>query len=279
MSTSGQSRYATVNGTNLHYVEWGGEGATPIVLLHGLRAYGHWYDDFAEAAKGRYRVIAPDLRGRGASEWAKDADYSTDAYVRDLEGLTDHLGLSRFILGGHSLGGVIVANYAARHPDRVASLVIIDMSPDVNPVGIARIRRELGETPEEFASLDQARAFLRGLHPRASDEHRATRLQWMLEEKPDGKIVWRFDGEIRKPRALDPPARTWTAFKGIRCPTLIVRGARSDIVALESAEAVVKTIAGSRRVEIPEAAHMVAEDNPNAFNAAVLEFLAAQPSL
>ena len=279
MSTSGQSRYATVNGTNLHYVEWGAPTATPIVLLHGLRAYAHWYDDFAEAAKDRYRVIAQDLRGRGASEWAKDADYSTDAYVRDLEGLTDHLGLSRFILGGHSLGGVIVANYAARHPDRVAALLILDMSPDVNPAGIERIRRELGETPEEFASWDQARAFLRRLHPRASDEHRATRLQWMLEEKPDGKIVWRFDGEIRKPRALDPPERTWTAFKGIRCPTLIVRGALSDIVALESAEKVVQTIAGSRRVEIPEAAHMVAEDNPKAFNAAVLEFLAAQPAL
>jgi len=279
MSTSGQSRYATVNGTNLHYVEWGSPSATPIVLLHGLRAYAHWYDDFAEAAQNRYRVIAQDLRGRGASEWAKDADYSTDAYVRDLEGLTDHLGLSRFILGGHSLGGVIVANYAARHPDRVAALLILDMSPDVNPAGIERIRRELGETPEEFASWDQARAFLRRLHPRASDEHRATRLQWMLEEKPDGKIVWRFDGEIRKPRALDPPERTWAAFKGIRCPTLIVRGALSDIVALESAEKVVQTIAGSRRVEIPEAAHMVAEDNPKAFNAAVLEFLAAQPSL
>ena len=279
MSTSGQSRYATVNGTNLHYVEWGSPSATPIVLLHGLRAYAHWYDDFAEAAPNRYRVIAQDLRGRGASEWAKDADYSTDAYVRDLEGLTDHLGLSRFILGGHSLGGVIVANYATRHPDRVAALLILDMSPDVNPAGIERIRRELGETPEEFASWDQARAFLRRLHPRASDEHRATRLQWMLEEKPDGKIVWRFDGEIRKPRALDPPERTWAAFKGIRCPTLIVRGALSDIVALESAEKVVQTIAGSRRVEIPEAAHMVAEDNPKAFNAAVLEFLAAQPSL
>jgi len=279
MSTSGQSRYATVNGTNLHYVEWGSPSVTPIVLLHGLRAYAHWYDDFAEATQNRYRVIAQDLRGRGASEWAKDADYSTDAYVRDLEGLTDHLGLSRFILGGHSLGGVIVANYATRHPDRVAALLILDMSPDVNPAGIERIRRELGETPEEFASWDQARAFLRRLHPRASDEHRATRLQWMLEEKPDGKIVWRFDGEIRKPRALDPPERTWAAFKGIRCPTLIVRGALSDIVALESAEKVVQTIAGSRRVEIPEAAHMVAEDNPKAFNAAVLEFLAAQPSL
>ena len=279
MSASGQSRYATVNGTNLHYVEWGSPTATPLVLLHGLRAYGYWYDDFAEAAKDRYRVLAQDLRGRGASEWAKDADYSTDAYVRDLEGLTDHLGLRRFFLGGHSLGAVIVANYAAKHPDRVAALLILDMSPDVNPAGVERIRRELGETPEEFASWDQARAFLRRLHPRASDGHLATRLQWMLEEKANGKIVWRFDGEIRKPRALDPPERTWAAFKGIRCPALIVRGALSDIVALESAEKVVQTIPGSRRVEIPEAAHMVAEDNPEAFNAAVLEFLGAQPSV
>jgi len=277
MSASGQSRYATVNGTNLHYVEWGSPTAPPVVLLHGLRAYGHWYDDFAEAAKDRYRVIAPDLRGRGASEWAKDADYSTDAYVRDLEGLIDHFGLRRFFLGGHSLGGVIVANYAAKHPDRVAALVIVDMSPDVDPAGLERIKRELSETPEEFASAEQARAFLRRLHPRASDGHLATRLQWMLEEKPDGTIVWRFDGEIRKPRALDPPERTWAAFKGIRCPTLIVRGALSDIVTLESAEQVVQTIPGSRRAEVPEAAHMVAEDNPEAFNAAVLEFLGAQP--
>ena len=140
MTTSGQSRYATVNETNLHYVEWGSASAPPIVLCHGLRAYGHWFDDFAEVAKDRYRVIAQDLRGRGASEWAKDADYSTDAYVADLEGLVDHLGLSRFILGGHSLGGVIVAHYAARHPERVAALLILDMTPDVDPAGIQRIR-------------------------------------------------------------------------------------------------------------------------------------------
>lgn len=279
MTTSGESRYATVNGTNLHYVEWGSPTATPVVLLHGLRAYGHWYDDFAEAAQGRYRVIAPDLRGRGASEWAKDADYGTDAYVADLEGLVDHLGLSRFVLGGHSLGGVIVAHYASRHPDRVAALLILDMSPDTDPAGVQRIRRELGETPEAFASWAEARAFLRRLHPRASDEHLATRLHWMLTEGADGKITWRFDGEIRKPRSLDPPERTWKAFEGIRCPTLLVRGALSDIVARESAEKVTRVIAGSRMVEIPEAAHMVAEDNPKAFNAAVLEFLAAQPTL
>jgi pimeloyl-ACP methyl ester carboxylesterase len=279
MSTSGQSRYATVNGTNIHYVEWGRQGATPILLLHGLRAYGHWYDDFAEAAKDRYRVIAPDLRGRGASEWAKDADYSTDAYVRDLAGLVDGLGLSRFILGGHSLGGVIVANYTARYPERVAALLILDMTPDVDPAGIQRIRRELAETPEEFASWDEARAFLRRLHPRASDAHRATRLPWMLEEGPGGKIVWRFDKEIRKPASLDPPERTWAAFKTLRCPTLLVRGAVSDIVAAESVQKVAAAIPASKAVEIPEAGHMVAEDNPQAFNAAVLEFLAAQPSL
>jgi esterase len=279
MTTSGQSRYATVNGTNLHYVEWGAEGATPIVLLHGLRAYGHWYDDFAQAAQGRYRVIAPDLRGRGASEWAKDADYGTDAYVADLEGLVDHLGLSRFILGGHSLGGVIVAHYTARHPERVAALLILDMSPDTDPAGVQRIRKELSETPEEFPSRDAARAFLRRLHPRASEAHLATRLEWMLTDAPDGKIAWRFDGEIRKPRAFDPPERTWKAFEGIHCPTLLVRGALSDIVARESAEKVTKVIPGSRLVEIPGAAHMVAEDNPAAFNAAVLDFLTAQPAL
>jgi pimeloyl-ACP methyl ester carboxylesterase len=274
MSDSGRSQYATVNGAKIHYVEWGRHDAPPVVLLHGLRAYGHWFDDFAEAAHDRYRVIAPDLRGRGASDWASDADYGIDTYVRDLEGLVDHLGLARFVLGGHSLGGAIVSNYAARHPDRLAALLILEMSPDIDPAGLQRIRRELAATPEQFDSWEQARAFLRPLHARASEDHFRTRLAWMLKEASGGKIVWRLDGEIRNPsRNPDPTVRMWAALEGVRCPTLIVRGAASDIVPRESVDKMTKVIAGSRLVEIPEAAHMVAEDNPKAFNAAVLEFL------
>jgi pimeloyl-ACP methyl ester carboxylesterase len=276
MSDSGRSQYATINGAKIHYVEWGRQGAPPIVLLHGLRAYGHWFDDFAEAAHDRYRVIAPDLRGRGASDWAKDGDYGIDAYVRDLEGLVDQLGLARFILGGHSLGGAIVVNYAARHPERVAALLILEMSPDVDPAGLQRIRRELAATPEAFDSWEQARAFLRPLHARASEDHFRTRLAWMLKEAPGGKIVWRLDGAIRNPqRSLDPTAGMWAALERVRCPTLIVRGAVSDIVSRESVDQMTRIVAGSRAVEIPEAAHMVAEDHPKAFNAAVLEFLGA----
>lgn len=272
--THAAEKYVTANGLRLHYVDWGNEGAPPMVLLHGLRAYGHWFDEFAEAARDRYRLLALDQRGRGESDWARDGDYTTDAYVADLEAFVDALKLERFVLGGHSMGGTNVINYAARHPDRLAALLILESAPELDPAGIGRIRRELAATPRDFDSWEAARAFLRTRHERPSDEHIRTRLRWMLKETPDGRITWRLDPAIFDPRLTpDPPARTWARLDKIRCPTLVVRGGLTDLVTVETVERMVATIPGSRWVEIPEAGHMVLEDNPPAFNAAVMGFL------
>ncbi len=276
MSTGTSRRSGTVNsgGLALFYQEWGAADAPPVVLLHGLRAYGQWFEEFCEAAADRFRLIALDQRGRGRSAWAGAGGYTTDHYVADLEALVRQLGLKRFALVGHSMGGVNVSHYAARHPEGVQAVVIVDIAPEFAPEGLARIRAELGRTPPSFATLDEAQGFLKTIHPRATPRSLTTRLEWMLVRQDDGRYGWRIDPQIFDPNMRpDPPERLWQALAAIRCPTLLVRGAITDLVTRECAERVVATLVAGELVEIPGAGHMVVEDNPRDFTAAVVPFL------
>ncbi len=278
MPTQATSRFETINGLKLHYVDWGNEHATPqttpIVCLHGLRAYGHWFDEFAQVVKDRYRVLALDQRGRGETDWAPDGNYTREAYVSDVEAFVDTLQLDKVILVGHSMGGLNAIHYTARHPDRVLALCVLDIGPEVDPVGMQRMRTELGETPAGFDSRQEAKAFLKQRHPKASEENRQTRLKWMLKEGSEGKIEWRIDQAIFDPNLRpDPVEETWALLKKIQCPTLIVRGGVSDVLTVDTCEKMVELIPRSQWVEIPNAGHMVIEDNPVAFNAAMLDFL------
>lgn len=273
MSSQATSRYATINGLRMHYVEWGDAQATPIVCLHGLRAYGHWFDELAVAVSDRYRVLAPDQRGRGETDWAADGDYTREAYVSDVEAFVETLQLGRFILIGHSMGGLNAIHYAARHPGRVLALSILDIGPEIDPTGMQRIRAELGETPAGFDSWQAAKAFLKMRHPKASEENRQTRLTWMLKEGADGRIAWRIDQAIFDPNLKpDDPQQTWDLLSQIRCPTLILRGGESDVLGVDTCQKMLTRIPDGRWVEIPGAGHMVIEDNPEACNAALLDF-------
>jgi pimeloyl-ACP methyl ester carboxylesterase len=263
----------TVEGTKQHYEVWGDPAHPAVVLVHGLRAYGRWFEPVAQALKGQYWVIAPDLRGRNLSPWAADGDYSIEAYVQDLAALADHCGVDEFALGGHSLGGTIIANFIQRFPDRVAAAILFDASPEADPAGVARIKSEVAATPQRFGSMDAAAQFLRALHKRASDADFAIRLQSMLSEDADGGVQFRIDPACtRQPPA--PAAESWQAFGSIRCPTLQLRGLESDILSTAHFERIRAMLPGCENIEIPAAAHMVVEDNPAATAAAVAAFLA-----
>ena len=274
MATEPTSAYVVINGLKLHYVEWGDANATPMVMLHGLRAYAHWFDEFAAVVKDRFRVLALDQRGRGNSEWAADGDYSREAYVSDLAAFIDALGLDKVVLVGHSMGGLNCLHYAAREPETVLAFIDVDIGPEIAPDGMARIRKELGATPDRFASWDEAAAFLKTNHARASAANRETRRQWMFREGANGAIEWRLDPAIFDPKIRqDPVEHTWSALTEIRCPTLIVRGGITDILTSEACDEMVARMPNCRWVEIPDAGHLVIEDNPDAFNTAALEFL------
>lgn len=272
MSASPASHFAALNGIRSHYVTWGTPGTPALVAVHGLRAYGRWFDPLGAALAERFFVVAPDLRGRNLSEWAKDGDYRLEAYVADVVALADHLGLDRFALVGHSLGGTIATSLAARHQGRVAALVLLDSSPEPGAEGMTRIRAEVARTPPAFKGWDEARAFLRTIHRTASEDHIATRLQCMLKEAGDGSLVWRIDFACAKV-ALNTPEQEWGILQRLRCPVQIVRGDSSDILTAETFREFRRRMPGVDCAEVANAGHMLLEDNPDAVVAAIADFV------
>jgi pimeloyl-ACP methyl ester carboxylesterase len=112
------------------YFDDGGSGGVPILLLHSSAgSTEHWVAQLAHLRR-RHRVIALDLRGHGRSRPPADGDYTIPALARDVAEAVDFLGLSRFVLVGHSLGGAAAVEYAGRHPDRVAGLLLLDPASD-----------------------------------------------------------------------------------------------------------------------------------------------------
>ena len=275
-----QDKTITVNGLNLHYLDWGTPDAPPLVLLHGLRGHAHSWDDVSAATCQQFRVLALDQRGRGDSDWAKDGDYTTEAYVADLAAFSDALGLDSFILCGHSMGGRNSMTFAGRYPEKLQKLIIVDVGPQSDPRGTERIAREIQEVPEEFDSFEAVVEHMGKQNRFASDSVLRRRLQYATRQLPSGKFAWRYDQAIRADRrqgAEIPPAAPsvdlWPVLVGIPCPTLVVRGTETDLLPLEVAHRMIRNLPQGRLVEVPRAGHMVFEDNPNDFIAALHDFL------
>jgi pimeloyl-ACP methyl ester carboxylesterase len=270
-----QDKTVTANGLRLHYLDWGAAGNPPMVLLHGLRGHAHSWDDFSAAMCEDYHILALDQRGRGDSEWARDGVYTTEAYVADLLGFSTALGLASFVLVGHSMGGRNGMAFSARYPDKVQKLVVVDIAPGGASPGGTRIRQEILAVPEEFDSFDAVVDYMSKQNRYAAPEVLRRRLLYATKPLPNGKIGWRYDRAIRAQWRQGPsaPEDLWPAWGRITCPTLIVRGADSDILSPEAAQQMLATLPLASEVEIPRATHMVFEDNPEAFLAAVRPFL------
>lgn len=125
-------QYINTNGIRLHYVDHGGTGEV-LILLHGLTANAHFFDGLIHAGlNASLHVVAVDLRGRGLSD-KPDSDYSMDTHAQDILGLLDALDLPEAVIGGHSFGGLLTMYIAAKYPERVKKMVILDagvMHPD-----------------------------------------------------------------------------------------------------------------------------------------------------
>ena len=118
------SGVAAIGDLNLHYLDWGGDG-DPLLALHGLASSGHWYRRVAPFLTTRYRIIAPDQRGHGATTQAPSG-YDWQTLAEDAVRLLDHFGISRAPVLGHSWGGHVASNLAMRFPDRITRVVMID---------------------------------------------------------------------------------------------------------------------------------------------------------
>jgi pimeloyl-ACP methyl ester carboxylesterase len=267
----------TINGLRLHYTEWGEAKAQPVVMLHGITGHARTWDHEAARLAARWRVLCLDQRGHGDSEAPPDGNYSDTTLASDLAGFVNGLALARFRLVGLSLGGRVAMTYAGSHPGRVERLVVVDMGPEIAPAGRGRVGAGMASTPERFATLEDAVAYARAGQPRYAEAKLRHRVTHGLRALADGGFTWKYDRALREAvRAgrLRPQLDLWPLWQAIDCPTLIVRGAESDVLAPETARRMVQTQPRARLVEVPAAGHSVPGDQPEAFQRVLEEFLA-----
>jgi len=266
----------TVGGLALHYVTWGHDSAPAVVLLHGITGHARSWDGLARELAGDFHVIALDQRGHGDSARAPDGDYSLAAMAGDFAGFVDALGLERFAVVGLSMGGRVSIAYAGGHAARIDRLCIVDIGPEIHPPGVERIRQMMAGAPERIESVEQAVQFVLRANPRMAEAGLRERLRHGLRPLPDGGFEWKYDKALREMMRQGGRRETmdlWEPLRRISAPTLLVRGAESDVLSPEIAKRMIEALPDGRLVEIPGASHTVPADQPEAFARAVRAFL------
>ena len=273
---SPEDKFVTVHGMKFHYLDWGNEGRPKMVLLHGGAQTAHMWDFFSLAMRDDWHIVALDQRGHGDSAWADDGDYSTAAHVGDIHAVTDSIGFDRFVLIGLSMGGRNSYGFAAAHPEKVRAMVPVDVGPEIEVEGRKHIQEFL-ENTEVFESFDWLVERVKEYNHRREEKQIRGSLINNLRRMEDGRWTWKHDrrGGIRRDRGGEITEGAWEDVRSIRCPTLIVRGADSDIFSRQTAQKMLDIIPDGRMVEVPKAGHLVPGDNPVAFEDAVRRFLAA----
>ena len=283
------SKHVTgAHGIDLHLLEWSQEGV-PLLLLHGFGNDAHIWDDFAPAVAPHYRTVALDHRGHGDSAWDPDERYEHEIMVEDVECACDALGIERLVLVGHSLGGRISTLFAGKHPERIAGLVLVDIGPDLDPRGISRIRSETEASIDPvFGSVDDYMRLLSLHYPAAQPQALLRMARHGLRQRPEGGFALKMDPALRaafreaetpedaEQREREMSAAQWEALRRVAAPTLVVRGAASDVLAPEVADRMVdEVLENGRLAVVPQASHSVMTDNPEGFREAVTDFVLA----
>ena len=282
--------WATIGELRVRYLDWGGDGE-PVVLMHGLASSAHWYELVASHLRHKYRLFAADARGHGQTTQAMGG-YDWHTLSVDAVGLMDHLGVSRAAVFGHSWGATVALNVAARFPDRIGALGLIDggVSRGGGPrepweVVKARARpRDLTGNREQF--LDRLRQQLSFCW----NEQIERIVQTMVYEDEEGQIqdILRPENHLQVMRAMwEEPASE--IYSRIACPTVIIPAGRRSSEARDNPEeravserarqkqagvdAAGKAIPQSRVHWIPDTVHDIGYHKPKELARVIDEFL------
>ena len=265
-----------MRGLRFHYRDWPSQraGVPDLVLLHGFTGHARSWDAFAEAMSDRYRVLALDQRGHGETAWAAADKYGAGEMVDDLAAFVAALRLQRFTLLGLSMGGNVAIHYGGRRPPELARLVIVDIAPEIVATGAARIQTGV-RAKDTFESRDEAFAAARAANPTPPEAHHRHRVDHSLMRTEDGRWTWRYDRALRAPTTVRPrdPEAAWRACANIVAPTLIIRGALSDVLSPEVAQRMLEVIPDARLTLVENSGHSVPLDAPEGFQAAARAFL------
>ena len=298
-----RSQVITLGGVSFHYLDWGNDGAPPVVLLHGFAGHARQWRFAAEALHPHFHVLALDQRGHGDSDWTET--YGSRVMVEDLARFVDALDLHHVTIVGQSMGGMNAMAYAAMHPERIDRVVLGDIGPETASAGVQRIREHVQQR-DTFSSVDDAFEFERSQNPRAQDWMLRERVEHNLRELPDGSLTWKYDKALRENmgRQPEPSAREagtppsseagpkrpgaggaesgraefnaeerWQMWRKIQAQVLVVRGEESDLLSPEIARRMLDELPNAELVTLPGAGHTLMADQPEAFVAAVRDWL------
>ncbi len=222
------------------YYDWGDPANDRVVVcVHGVGRNGRDFDELAEALSPTHRVIAVDMPGRGKSDWLADPnDYVFPTYLTTLTALLARSGAERVGWVGTSMGGLLGMTIAAQPGSPISRLVVNDVGPAIEPAALERIRGYFGLDPT-FASYDEIVRYIRTV---SAPFGPLTDAQWdhmtrtNVRERPDGRWGLAYDPGIAVPfRTTAAPPNLWGLWDAIRCPTLVLRGAQSDLLSAGTA--------------------------------------------
>jgi pimeloyl-ACP methyl ester carboxylesterase len=259
-----QGTYLGVSAAGFHelaYVEWGDPGNDRVLLcIHGLTRQGRDFDTIARALSDRYRVVCPDIVGRGRSEWLADKSaYNYPQYWSDLAALIARLEVGEVDWLGTSMGGLIGMTMAAMAKAPIRRMVVNDVGPLIAKEGLVRIGNYIGKAPD-FARLEDATVYMATVSDEMGKLDPTARRAFAshaFKERADGRWAFRYDPGIALPFQKGPieDVDLWSTWDRVRCPTLVLRGARSDLLRPETAAEMTRRGPRATLVEIPGCGH------------------------
>lgn len=260
------------DGLRLHYrdYEGGGDGRPPILCIPGLTRNARDFEGLADRLKGRWRLICVELRGRGQSEYAKDAmTYVPPTYWQDVEALIAELGLERFVLFGTSLGGLITMLLAMADPKRIEGALLNDIGPVLETQGLEHIRSYVGRSQSWPTWLHAARFLCEAQGDRYPDWDIG---RWLVYAKrlckltQSGRIVFDYDMRIAEPFRQpggDTGFDLWSAFAALKgVPSLVVHGGISDLLSRSTVERMLAENPAMEAATVPNVGHAPTLEEP-----------------
>ena len=266
-----RSNYLRCAGREMHYTEWGQPQAEVVIAWHGLARTGRDMDAIAGHLASRWRVICPDTVGRGLSAWSPlpDQEYCLAFYERQALDLLDQLGITHCHWLGTSMGGAIGLRAAAGAlQGRIRRLVLNDIGPELAAPAVARICSYAG-SPPSFVTVAELEAYFRSIYKPygwLSDEQWRLLTESSLRRLADGRVTPHYDPAMVRQFSTHPnDYDQWPAWDALSLPVLVLRGATSDLLLPEVAEAMRNRGPRAVVVTVPDCGHAPALNTPAQF--------------
>lgn len=278
-----KSQYLECCGRELHYTEWGAQHTRTVLACHGLARTCRDMDELAQSLSRQYRVLCPDMIGRGLSQWSPDpqSEYCLAFYEELLRSFADQLGLQQFDWVGTSMGGAIGTRAAARSlRGRIGKLVLNDNGPELAQAAIARIRGYAGN-PSTFATIRELEQYFRTVYKPygwLSDAQWRRLTETSARRLPDGRVTPHYDpAMVMQFTHHQDDYLLWEDWDRLDIPVLCLRGESSDLLLPDVTQQMRQRGPRATVIEIPGCGHAPALNTP-AQLALIDRFLAGHPA-